>query len=302
MSLAEEVRRGLSATPRRLSPKWLYDDAGSALYDRITRLPEYYPARTEMTILRQVAPLLARDCPATLVELGSGTSEKTRILLDALPVKRFVPVEVSERTLRAAAAALEADYPHLTVEASVADFTEDLSDLRAHPGKLVAFLGGTLGNLYADERAAFLARLAEAMTPGDLLLLGTDLVKPADRLVDAYHDPVGVTEAFVRNLLTVLNRELAADFDQTGFAYVPLWDPVERRVDLRLRSRLPQRIALPGAGLTLELGRDEELQVEISTKFTRPGITADLMAAGLVVTDWWTDPAGDFALSLSRRA
>lgn len=228
-ALVDDVRRGLGSTPRMLPPKWLYDDAGSQLFDRITRLPEYYPTEAERTILSTTAPAIAEVCDATsVVELGSGTSDKTRLLLDAFAaaghLERFVPVDVSEAIMREAADEIAARYPGTAVEAVVGDFTLHLSHLRRYQRKLVVFLGGTLGNLYVEERAAFLGALTDSMAAGDWLLLGTDLVKEADRLIAAYDDAEGVTEAFVKNGLLVLNRELGADFDPDAFGYVPFWD------------------------------------------------------------------------------
>lgn len=306
-SLVEDVRRGLRSQPRTLPPKWLYDDVGSQLFDEITRLPEYYPFGAERAILEQYADAIARVSGATtLVELGSGTSEKTRLLLDALTatgqLTRFAPVDVSEATLREAAASIAVRYPGLAVEAVVGDFTLHLAHLPRGGRRMVAFLGGTIGNLYLEERQAFLGALADVLEPGDSLLLGTDLVKSADRLIAAYHDSAGVTAEFVRNALRVLNRELGADFDVDAFAYVPFWDPHMERMDLRLRSETPQTVTVPGADLAFELAAGEEIRVEISGKFRIEGISAELEQAGFEVTQVWTDGGGDFALTLATKA
>jgi L-histidine N-alpha-methyltransferase len=305
-SLVDDVRRGLGSRPLSLPPKWLYDDRGSDLFDQITKLEEYYPFRAERTILDRHAAEIAASCDATtLVELGSGTSEKTRLLIDALDdtgrLRRFIPVDVSEGTLREAAAALAVRHPEIEVEAVVGDFTLHLGQLPHHGRRLVAFLGGTIGNLYVEERAAFLGVLADSLEPGEWVLLGTDLVKDVDRMVAAYDDDAGVTAQFVGNCLLVLNRELGADFDPDGFAYVPFWDPREERMDLRLRAQVPQRVTVPGADLVIDLAMGEEIQVEISTKFRPERIRRELDAAGLEVTATWTDPAADFALTLARR-
>jgi L-histidine N-alpha-methyltransferase len=305
-ALVDDVRRGLGSQPRALPPKWLYDDAGSQLFDEITRLPEYYPTERERTILREHADDIVAACDATtLVELGSGTSDKTRLLLDAFTahgqLARFVPVDVSESTLRQAAAQLSERYPAISVEALVGDFTLHLGHLPRGDRRLVAFLGGTIGNFYVEERAAFLGALADSLDEGDWVLLGTDLVKSADRLIAAYNDPAGVTAAFVTNCLRVLNRELEADFDVDAFSYVPFWDPRMERMDLRLRAEMPQRVTIPGADLVFELAQGEEIQVEISTKFRPERIRAELEAAGFEATRTWTDPGGDFALTLARR-
>ena len=303
-SLVEDVRRGLSAHPRTLPPKWLYDDVGSHLFDEITRLPEYYPFAREYAILTEHAVEIATASGATtVVELGSGTSEKTRILLDAFTatgqLTRFAPIDVSEGTLRASADRIVARYPGLEVEAVVGDFTLHLAHLPRVGRRMVAFLGGTIGNLYQEERGAFLGALADTLEPGDSLLLGTDLVKSSDRLIAAYNDRQGVTADFVLNSLRVLNRELEADFDLTGFSYVPFWDPHMERMDLRVRSEMPQRVTIPGANLVLDMAGGEEIRVEISTKFRVSKIAAELEAAGFGVTRVWTDDDGDFALTLA---
>ncbi|WP_183100315.1 L-histidine N(alpha)-methyltransferase [Nocardioides pelophilus] len=304
--LVLDVRRGLGSQPRTLPPKWLYDEAGSRLFDQITRLPEYYPTECERTILRDAAAdIVAASRATTVVELGSGTSDKTRLLLDAFAdagrLERFVPVDVSEETLRQAADMLAARYPDTSVEAVVGDFTLHLGHLAGYARKLVAFLGGTIGNLYVEERGAFLGALADSMTEGDELLLGTDLVKDADRLISAYDDAQGVTEAFIKNSLRVLNRELDADFDPDAYSYVPFWDRHMQRMDLRLRAEMPQHVTLPGADLELDLASGEEIRVEISTKFTEERLRAELGAAGLEIARIWTDPTDSFAVTLARK-
>jgi L-histidine N-alpha-methyltransferase len=305
-SLVDDVRRGFAAHPRTLPPKWLYDDAGSELFDEITRLPEYYPFVRERSIISAHAGEIATASGAsTLIELGSGTSEKTRILLDAFTgtgqLTKFAPVDVSEGTLREAADQIAHRYPGLEVEAVVGDFTLHLAQLPRGGRRMVAFLGGTIGNLYREERAAFLGALADVLDPGDSVLLGTDLVKSADRLIAAYNDDRGITEQFVLNSLRVLNRELGADFDLEGFSYIPFWDAHMERMDLRLRSEMPQRITIPGADLVLDLASGEEIRVEISTKFRVSKIAAELENAGLDVTRVWTDDDADFALTLATK-
>ena len=304
-ALVEDVRRGLGSQPRTLPPKWLYDDVGSELFDAITRLPEYYPTERERAILRDHAADIVAACDATtFVELGSGTSDKTRTLLDAFTrtgrLRRFVPVDVSDATLRQAAVELSERYPSITVEALVGDFTLHLGHLPRGDRRLVAFLGGTIGNFYVEERAAFLGALADSLEPGDWFLLGTDLVKSSDRLIAAYDDSRGVTAAFVTNCLHVLNRELGADFDVAAFSYVPFWDPRMERMDLRLRADMPQRVRVPGADLEFDLAHGEEIRVEISTKFRPERIRDELGAAGFTVERTWTDEDGDFALTLAR--
>ena len=305
-TLVDDVRRGLDRHPRTLPPKWLYDDAGSELFDQITRLPEYYPFAAEHSILEEhAAEIVAASGATTLIELGSGTSEKTGLLLDAFTsagqLSRFAPVDVSEGTLREAAAVIAERYPGLGVEAVVGDFTLHLAQLPRGGRRMVAFLGGTIGNLYLEERRAFLGALADVLESGDSLLLGTDLVKSSDRLIAAYNDPGGVTAEFVRNSLRVLNRELGADFDLEAFSYIPFWDAHMERMDLRLRSETPQRVEIPGADLTLDLAVGEEIRVEISTKFRVSKIAAELEQAGFGVSRVWTDEAGDFALTLATK-
>lgn len=305
-ALAREVATGLAARPKRLSPRWLYDDRGSRLFDRITRLPEYYLTEAEREILLRYADEIAAVTRAdTFIELGSGTSDKTRALLDAFTaagtLRRFVPFDVSEQTLRDAAVSLAERYPALAVHGVVGDFHEHLWAVPNDGVPMLGFLGSTIGNLYPDERAGFLRDVADWMTDDAFFLLGVDLVKPVDRIMAAYNDPAGVTAQFTRNLLHVLNRELDADFDVDAFEHVGLWDPIHTRVDLRLRSRRAQTVHVRGADLTIEFGEDEELRAEISTKFTLPQVTAELADAGMAVVRTWTDSDRDVAVVLARR-
>jgi L-histidine N-alpha-methyltransferase len=305
-SLVEDVRRGFASHPRTLPPKWLYDDAGSVLFDEITRLPEYYPFAAEHSILEAHAEeIVAASGATTLVELGSGTSDKTRLLLEAFTrddqLTRFAPVDVSEATLRDAAGRIAQLYPGLEVEAVVGDFTLHLAQLPKGGRRMIAFLGGTIGNLYLEERRAFLGALADVLEPGDSVLLGTDLVKSADRLIAAYNDGQGVTAEFVLNSLRVLNRELGADFDLDGFSYVPFWDPHMERMDLRLRAETPMDVTVPGAGIDLHLASGEEIRMEISTKFTVDSIREELGAVAFDVVATWTDARDDFAVTLARK-
>ncbi len=305
-ALAADVRAGLAASPKELPPKWFYDDQGSELFDAITRLPEYYPTRAERSVLTERAAEIATVTRAdTLVELGSGTSEKTRLLLDALrdagTLRRFAPFDVSEATLRDAAAAIAAEYG-VPVHAVVGDFERHLGELPDGGTRLVAFLGGTIGNLAPAARAAFLAELAEGMAPDDALLLGTDLVKDRRRLEAAYDDGAGVTAEFNRNVLRVINRELDADFVPERFEHVARWEPEPAWIEMRLRAREAHAVDVAGIGLTAEFDAGEELRTEISAKFTPARVDAELRAAGLELQRWWTDPAGDFGVSLSTRS
>ncbi|MCX4745478.1 L-histidine N(alpha)-methyltransferase [Kitasatospora sp. NBC_01287] len=305
-ALRADVRAGLTAPAKWLPPKWFYDKRGSELFEDITRLPEYYPTRAERAILTARAGEIARATRArTLVELGSGSSEKTRLLLDALrelgTLETYVPVDVSESALREAGRSLAADYPGLTVHGVVSDFTASLDLPRAvRAPRLVAFLGGTLGNLLPAERAGFLAALRAELAPGDALLLGTDLVKDPAVLVAAYDDAAGVTAEFNKNVLNVLDRELEAGFDPEAFEHVALWDAEQEWIEMRLRSRRAQQVAVPALGLTVEFAAGEELRTEISAKFRRERVADELAAASFELRHWWTDPEGRFGLSLAE--
>ncbi|MDJ0769638.1 MAG: L-histidine N(alpha)-methyltransferase [Ilumatobacter sp.] len=307
MTLANEVRVGLEGRPRRLDPRWLYDHRGSELFDRITRLPEYYPTEAERSLLqRDALAIVTRAGADTLVELGSGTSDKTRTLLDALAaagrLRRFVPVDVSEQTLHDAAVELAERYPGLAVHGVVGDFNEHLDRVPDDGTPLMAFLGSTIGNFYPPERARFLRSVAGWLRAGGTFLLGIDLMKPVDRILAAYNDQQGVTAQFSLNLLEVMNRELAADFDVSAFEHVGLWDPVHRRVDIRVRALRDQHVRIPGAGIDVDFARDEELRVEVSTKFTLEQIDAELAGAGLATIETYTSDGGDVALVLAERA
>ncbi|MEU7051672.1 L-histidine N(alpha)-methyltransferase [Streptomyces eurythermus] len=300
-ALRADVLSGLTATPKRLPPKWFYDARGSELFERITELPEYYPTRAEREILAtRSGEIAAASGARTLVELGSGSSEKTRHLIDALPaLAAYVPVDVSESALTQAGRALVEERPGLHVHALIADFTAPLT-LPATPGpRLVAFLGGTIGNLLPAERARFLAAVRALLAPGDGLLLGTDLVKDERVLVRAYDDAAGVTAAFNRNVLAVINRELGADFDPEAFEHVALWDAGQEWIEMRLRSRTAQTVKVPALDLAVDFAAGEELRTEVSAKFRRARVTTELAASGLELTHWWTDAPGRFALSLS---
>jgi L-histidine N-alpha-methyltransferase len=302
--MAHDVRVGLTATPKVLPPKYFYDARGSELFDEITRLPEYYPTRTERAVLAEHAGEIAAITAAeTLVELGSGTSEKTRLLLAALraagTLRRFVPFDVDPAVLKDASAAVAAEFPGLAVEPIVGDFERHLASLPTHPRRLLAFLGSTIGNLDPAQRGEFLHGVRAALGAGDAFLLGTDLVKSPERLVAAYDDAAGVTAEFNKNLLSVLNRDLGADFEPDEFDHVAVWDAEQEWIEMRLRSRRHQLVHVTALPLTVAFERGEEMRTEISAKFRRTGVEAELAAAGLRMTHWWTDRAQDFALSLS---
>ncbi|MFI8941794.1 L-histidine N(alpha)-methyltransferase [Streptomyces syringium] len=300
-ALRADVATGLTRTPKELPPKWFYDARGSELFDEITLLPEYYPTRAEREILIGRAPEIAEATGArTLVELGSGSSDKTRHLIRALPaLDHYVPVDVSESALRGAAGTLLAEHPALTVHALVADFQYGLALPKTPGPRLVAFLGGTIGNLLPAERVAFLTAVRSELAPGDALLLGTDLVKDEGTLVAAYDDASGVTAAFNKNVLAVVNRELGADFDPDDFAHVALWDAQREWIEMRLRARTPLVAKIPALDLAVHFAAGEELRTEVSAKFRRTGVAGELAEAGLRMSHWWTDEEGRFALSLS---
>lgn len=304
-ALAADVRRGLGRIPKTLPPKWFYDDRGSELFDAITRLPEYYPTERERSILQRWAPCIAQLSRAdTLIELGSGTSDKTRSLLDAFAatgqLRRFVPFDVSEATLRWAAAVLADEY-RVEVHGVVGDFERHLGELPDGGRRLVAFLGGTIGNLTPAARQRFLGDLAATLAPGDSLLLGTDLVKDAERLVRAYDDSAGVTAAFNKNVLAVVNRELGATFDLDRFEHEARWNSVQEWIEMHLVSQGDQTVTIDALGETVRFADGESIWTEISSKFRRPKVEAELAAAGFHLAEWWTDPAGDYALSLAFR-
>ena len=303
-ALRRDVAAGLTSSPKELPPKYFYDARGCELFDQITRLPDYYPTRCERSILGERAAEIAHLSGAdTLVELGSGTSEKTRLLLDALAdegrLRRIVAFDVSEPTLRATAVTLARAYPQADVRAVVGDFEHHLGAIPTGGRRLVAFLGGTIGNLVPKQRALFLSEVASLMAPGDGLLLGTDLVKDVSRLEAAYDDAAGVTAAFNRNVLHVVNRELSADFVPDWFDHVARFDPDEEWIEMWLRSTEPQQVRVADLGLTVPYDAGEAMRTEISAKFRRPGVEAELGDADLAMARWWTDEAGDFAVSLA---
>jgi L-histidine N-alpha-methyltransferase len=304
-SLRDDVRTGLTATPKSLPPKWFYDARGSELFEEITRLPEYYPTGAERAILDAHAADIADITDAkTLVELGSGSSAKTRLLLDALTrhgtLGAFIPLDVSESALRDAVTALHADYPGLDIHGVVGDFTRHLSFLPRGGTRVVAFLGGTIGNLVPAERATFLAGVRAVLEPGEWLLLGSDLVKSPTVLVPAYDDAAGVTAEFNRNVLRVINRELGANFTPADFTHVARWDPAEEWIEMRLRATRAMRVDIPALDLTVDFASGEEMRTEVSAKFRRDRLDGELDAAGFALRHWWTDPADRFAVTLSQ--
>jgi L-histidine N-alpha-methyltransferase len=301
-SLRRDVRSGLTSTPKSLQPKWFYDSQGSELFEKITALDEYYPMRAEAEILTEHADDIAALTGArTLVELGSGSSEKTRALLSALArartLREFVPLDVSSSALREAAAAIAREYPSIRVHGVVGDFTRHLERLPGAAPRAVAFLGGTIGNFPPPERTPLLAAVRSMLGEGEWLLLGTDLVKDRATMLAAYDDASGVTARFNRNVLRVLNRELGADFDLDSFEHVAVWNEAEEWIEMRLRATRGMRVRVQSLDLDVDFTDGEEIRTEISAKFRREGITAELRAAGFEPAGWWTDRAGRFAVS-----
>ncbi|MEW2499619.1 L-histidine N(alpha)-methyltransferase [Amycolatopsis sp. NPDC047767] len=303
--LRADVRTGLTAEQKWLPPKWFYDAEGSELFEKITELPEYYPTRSEREVLAARAGDVARLTDAhTLVELGSGSSEKTRLLLDALTehgtLESFVPLDVSESALAEAAEAIAADYPKLEVRGVVGDFTQHLNLLPGTSPRVVAFLGGTIGNFLPAERATFLRSVREVLDEGEWLLLGTDLVKDRETLERAYDDAAGVTAAFNSNVLRVINSQLGANFDLDTFEHVSYWNAEDEWIEMWLRARREVTVDIPGADLQVRFAAGEHIRTEISAKFRRTGVEAELAAAGFAVERWWTDSQERFGVSLAR--
>jgi L-histidine Nalpha-methyltransferase len=303
-ALERDAALGLSSTPKTLPPVWFYDDVGSELFDEITRLPEYYQTRAERALLEAHAREIASTSKATtLIELGAGTCTKTRVLLDAFveagTLRHYVAVDVAESTLVTATAELAVEYPELRVTARIADFLHLDGLVEDDGATLVAFLGGTIGNLEPTQRRRFYISLDAELTHGDSLLLGADLVKDRARLVAAYNDASGVTAVFNRNVLAVLNRELGADFDVESFEHVAIFDEANSWIEMRLRSVRSQRVSVRELGLTLEFDEGEELRTEISAKFTPDGLVDELDAGGFVV-DRRFGEGGDFLLVLAH--
>jgi L-histidine Nalpha-methyltransferase len=306
-ALRSDVRAGLTATPKTLPPKYFYDERGSELFDEITRLPEYYLTRAETEILGQRAVEIAdlTRCES-LVELGSGTSAKTRLLIRALraegSLQRFVPFDVDPTVLADSSEALAADFPGLRVAPVVGDFESDLTTISAPGRRMIVFLGSTIGNLEPAARASFLKELCAILRPGDTFLLGTDLVKDPGRLLRAYDDAAGTTAEFNRNILAVVNRELGANFDVDHFQHVAIWDPANEWIEMRLRSIGDQQVQIRDLDLSVSFAAGEEMRTEISAKFRPSALAAEISAAGLERVSFWTDPAGDFGLTLARPA
>src|SRR4051794_29189307 len=303
--MAADVRAGLSSPFKELSPRYFYDERGSELFEQITELEEYYPTRCERAILEGRAAEIcqAANRPASLIELGSGSARKTQVLLDAMRgvgcLQTYCPVDISEEITRDTAERIAAEYQTINVRGLVCDFEFDLERVPVGGPRVIALLGGTIGNFAPHQRAGFLRRIANLLDPEDRFLLGTDLVKDPAILEAAYNDSKGVTAEFNKNVLAVLNGELNADFDLDAFEHVARYDDEAERMDIRLRSLADQEVRLDGLGLEIRFGEDEEMRTEISTKFTLDRIAAAYDGAGLELRGWFTDAAGDYALSLA---
>ncbi len=307
-TLADDVLDGLTRPLKELPPKHFYDARGSELFDAICELPEYYQTRTERLILSSNAEaIVERTGAVELVELGSGSASKTRVLLDAMAaaetLERYVPVDVSATTVHAAAETLVEEYPGMSVYGVVGDFERHLSHLPSPAGpRLVAFLGGTLGNFPPGSRRRFLRGLRNVLGSDGYLLLGTDLVKDPHVIEAAYDDSAGVTAQFNLNVLHVLNRELDANFDVDAFEHVAFFDRQREWIEMRLRATDVQDVHIGALDLDITFAAREELRTEISAKFTPEKLSGDLVAAGLELVELYTDPDELFAVSLSRRA
>ena len=306
--MAADVRAGLTSPFKELSPRYFYDERGSELFEQITELEEYYPTRCERAILESRASEIcaAANQPASLIELGSGSARKTRVLLDAMQcancLETYCPVDISEEITRDTAEKIAAEYDGIKVRGLVCDFEFDLERIPVEGPRVIALLGGTVGNFAPHQRAAFLRRICNLLGPEDSFLLGTDLVKDPAMLEAAYNDSSGITAEFNKNVLAVLNRELKADFEIDAFEHVARWDPENLWVDIRLRSLANQVVNVEALDMLVPFGAGEEMRTEISTKFLRPGLEGIYREAGLELTDWWTDPDGLYALSLGRAA
>jgi L-histidine Nalpha-methyltransferase len=305
--MAADVRAGLTKPFKELSPRYFYDEHGSELFERITELPEYYPTRCERKILELHSPEIcaAAGGPATLIELGSGSATKTRVLLNAMRnagcLEAYAPVDISEQITRSTAEAIASEYG-ITVHGLVCDFERDLERIPLGGPRVIALLGGTIGNFEPAQRASFLARVANLLGDEDHFLLGTDLVKETAKLEGAYNDSAGVTADFNKNVLAVLNDRLGCDFDLDNFEHVAFWDAENLWMDIRLRSLAQQVVNISALEMQVAFDRGEEMRTEISTKFAREGLAGIYAESGLEMVGWWTDPDELYGLSLARPA
>ncbi len=303
--MREDAVQGLRGVAKSIPPVWFYDERGSRLFEEITQLSEYYPTRAERGLLETHAPAIAGLAKAdTLVELGAGACDKTRVLLSALKeagtLTRYVPFDVSDEFLRGAADTLSEEFSTLEIHLVIGDFHQHLAEIPTDGRRMVAFLGGTIGNLDPAQRARFLFDLNCTMSSDDSLLLGTDLVKDRSRLVAAYDDSAGVTAEFNRNVLHVLNQQLGGDFDPDRFRHVALWNEDEQWIEMRLRSDAGMDVSLADADITVRFEEGEDLLTEISAKFTPERVEAELGEAGFVIEEMWGADEGEFLLTLAH--
>ncbi|MFT3766869.1 MAG: L-histidine N(alpha)-methyltransferase [Minicystis sp.] len=301
------LRAALSRALPEIPPIYFYDDHGSELFEQITRLPVYYPTRTEIGILGRHAPdIMSAVRPRHLVELGSGAGRKIRLLLDAWQSvgggETCTMLDVNALFLEQSISRLRADYPGYSFRGVIGDFTADLGRLGPGGARLVVFFAGTIGNLFPEERRAFFREIARRMDPSDALLVGVDRVKDRARLEAAYNDPEGVTAAFNRNALSVVNRRFGANFDPTAFAHRAFYDAERAWIEMRLVASRRMEVHVPSLDLRLDLDRGAEIRTEVSCKFTRASLDAAAVDGGLTVTHWYTDPDDLFALALLRRS
>jgi L-histidine Nalpha-methyltransferase len=306
-SYIDEVILGLTSRPKTLPCKLFYDDRGSQLFEEITRLPEYYPTRTEFGILQDSAKEIvsAAGTPVSIVELGAGTATKTSALLHAFARRqlrvKYYPVDISASALGDANDRIKDECPNVTVLPVVADFSHGFHFLREIPGrKLVLYLGSSIGNFEWNEAIAMLRKVREQLTPGDALLLGTDMVKPPEILVPAYDDAQGVTAQFNKNILVRLNRELDANFDVDSFRHIAEWAPTRSRMEIFLESTRPQKVALSIPRLTIRFREGERIHTENSHKYTLEMVERMLCVSGFKLETTWFDPQKWFGLHLAR--
>lgn len=305
LELIDGVREGFARVPKTLSPRWFYDDRGSELFDDITRLPEYYQARTEMAILQRSArDLMETVRPASIVELGAGSCTKSRVLIRAAKgmgsLWTFVPFDISEVTLRRSATELVDEFDDLSIYCVTGEFDHHLAQIPRFGRQLIVFLGSTIGNFDEADARVFLAEVRRLMHPGDHFLIGVDFVKDTRELTAAYNDAQGVTAAFNMNILTRLNRELDANFDLESFRHVAVWNEEMSRVEMYLRSIREQHVSLPRAELSATLAEGELIRTEICTKYTRAQVETTLADVGMSAVAWYTDPADRFGLLLAH--
>jgi L-histidine N-alpha-methyltransferase len=300
----QRLREGLLGSPPSLPARFLYDARGSELFEQITQQPEYYPTDAEREILVEHAyDLVQRVRPAKLIELGSGYSIKTRLLIEAMAEcggRHYVAWDVSEEPIRDAAAKLTADYEWLTVSGVLGDFHRDWPAFTGEQPRMVSFLGSTIGNFDRDSRQRLLDQVRSRLETGDAFLLGYDLVKAPERLIAAYNDAAGVTAEFTLNGLRVANRTLGGDFDLDAFRYEGAWCPTESYMEMRLIAEREVVGRFAELDLELRLAPGEYLRTEVSTKFTHAAMAAELAASGLAVEHHVEDPRGDFAVALAR--